>query len=447
MRKYTTLTLNGAGTQASMLRGSLRTPKGQLAPGITLKCTFPIANASGGSKTLSDAEKQTLLSRFSIVELSYGAGSTRRNLFAARTFARIHAEMRRAYQSEAEGYTDTVNGLQKAMADAQTHNLVLYLTIPTGKFRALEEQAGLINKLGMGKSQLETVALTIEQTSAAVATGVTIANGATFVVMPDLKPCRGDVYYVVPEYKEHDEPTEQAVLPDGFPLAVSLRNSVQASTTVTNFSLQVDGAVVHDQVNPSEALVPVADDPGLPSAGLMTDRETILYAITNGMRMRDLPTGRVLFRQNVKDLATAQLSFVIVPLASSEAWKNEVEALAKDVRRKTVKVVSMADVEGLDVPDNFKPFLPFIVFDQDDAEFERFSGLAAAPGEEAKIVVPQTVAARAKAQIAEHEANGENRAAAKVLKRVASAIPGAITNGRGFARGSEALKAVESLIR
>ena len=35
----------------------------------------------------------------------------------------------------------------------------------------------------------------------------------------------------VPEYKEQDETDKRAVLPDGLPLAVSLRNAVHASTT------------------------------------------------------------------------------------------------------------------------------------------------------------------------------------------------------------------------
>lgn len=445
MKKITTLTLTGAATQQTCERGKLEITKGKKAVGLRLKVTLSLANASGGTVTLTDSQKQNLLANF-IANLDYGNGSGVFRPFQGVDFRRLHHLQRLCFQSEMEGYTDATTGLAQAMLTATTYPVVFYPIIPLGKFVGLRNLQNFIG--GLGRSGMKTVQLELKRIAAVtIVSGVTITGNVTVDLIPELVSSEGDCFGIVPAWFEKDEVDRVARSPEGLILYASERTAVHASTALTNGSTWIDEEQIHDQVSPAETITETNDHPELFPIGLLTDRETVLYLVDQATPYKDIPTGAFKFIQNVKDLGTFKLGCYYVPIATASELASVVEYVATSLRKKVVRMASMMGVEGGgELPVRLQPFSGFRFLDTDDKEIEQFGGLQAAQNTPAAVVVPNGVRAQVQALSANHRAAGEMKAADSLAKRVAAQIPGSVQSARGFSggRGTPILGGVRS---
>lgn len=435
MKKQVTLSLASTNANAKLTRGQLDIPKGKQMVGLRLKFTVPVANTSGGTLNplLTDAQRQTLLGLFTCT-LSYGKAGAHKP-FSAITLDKVGWEARRAYGSEIEGYADTSTGMAQSAANSTTPNVVFYAVIPTGRMWWLNRRGFW----GMGRSQTKTVELELKRGSTnTIASGIAISGTVTVDVSPDLQSCKGDRWCWVPEYVEQDESDKTVRMPDGLPLAIMERTAAHASSTLSNISVYIGDEEVHDQVTPAELLTEVSDSATMPSAALLTDRETLLYTpYPEGFRLEDLPTGAPRIVQNVKDLTTFKAALLYIPVKTQTEVQTEIENIASNLRRKTVHCVSLADVEGgARIPDTLRPFIGFTILDEDDADFERFPGYTCTPGGKAEIRVPNAVLQRAVALHAQLKAANNGKAAEEVIRQVSNAVPGAVASSAGYAKGN-----------
>lgn len=430
MRKLATLTLAAAGSNDKLDRGRLTLEKGKKMPGLWLKASIRVKNVSAGALAMTDAQRQALLELL-ILSMTYGKNGAFQP-FQAQPWTRIQREARRCYGTELEGYSDSTDGLATSIAAGATDILVLWMLIPTGRlwFAGHARQ----DDLAMGRSQAATVELEVRRARQdVIAAGLFQLDGAiTIDVIPHEVSAKGDRFCPIPAYIDVDESNKRAVLPDGLPLAIVERSAVHASSALTNLSLKIDGEVIHDQVSPGELITEFNDVPNLPAEASTADRETLLYAIPPGRRFDELPTGSPAIVQNVKDLPTIKLGYLFVPIYPQAQIEDEIDNAATSLRRKPIRAVSLADVDGHPTPHRMRFASGFQLFDQDDREFEQFAGYVAQPGRKGDFTAPPTVLRRAKAMFDEHKANGEEKSASYVAKQLAVSAPGAVQSGRGF---------------
>lgn len=429
MKKFSTLTLTGASTSAKAERGKLELEKGFKAPGLKLKVTVALANTSGGEVTLTDAQKQALFSNFQF-DLTYGKNGQHKPYMNV-DFRVLHHLQRMSYGSEIEGYSDATTGLAQAISNSATDTMVFYPTIPLGKGWFFHDAP---DQLGMGRSQLRTVELSLRRTAAAtIVSGVVISGNVTVELIPDQVPCEGDHWTTCPAYLEVDETDKTTKLPPGLPLLIAERTAVHASSALTNISMKFDQQIWHDQVSPAEIVTEFNDVENLPASSLLTDRWTILYMLTGRTPLRNLPTGEVRITQNVKDLATFKAAYFYIPIVENEAVAADVENVATNLRNKTIRA---SNTRAADYPNRLAPYLGYRLLDTDDKEIERYAGKQASPGAPAFDAIPNGLKAAAKLQATLHSSNNEAKAADDVAKRVASQVPGAVQSARGFAAGN-----------
>lgn len=413
--------------------GKLSLPKGVKMNALYLKCVVSLANASGGAVTLSAAQKRTLLNLFQLT-LKLGVGGKLSQPYVAQGFNEIRRMARRCFHSEIEGWSDSTTGLENQLANGATETVTFYLPIPLGKLAALKGR--FKNMWGVGPSLAQLLQFEIRQTGSTVLTGVTVTATTTFDVMPFVVPQKGDVVSPLPVIENQTEARKFADFTEGLPLSISETSAVQASAASTSTSLRIDGAEVYTQLPASEVIIAHSDAENLPSAGQLTDEETLLYyaPYVGDVDFSVLPTGKAKWVQDVKDIATASLTSFIVPIIPDAQLVANIDYIANEIREKRLKAVSYADVYGLRVPDNLKPFVPFVLFDEDDKEFQLFAGIVAGPGMEPVYEVPATLKERVKRAVAAHKAAGEDLAAEATVKAAASMAPGAVQSARGFAQ-------------
>lgn len=444
MRKLSTLTLTGQRTSDKLQRGKLELAKGRGCRAVGLKVAININNVSGGAVALTDAQRQTLLGGLELT-LSYGKNG-RRKPYAGMSFARLQRIARYLLGSEWEGYTDATSGLARSLPNAATTKVEFYAKVPT---LVLWQDKKMRKLLGMGRTQAKSMELELKRQVDALPAGCTISGNVTVDVFTDDYSAPWDRYGYLPEWHEVDEVDRVVRLPAGLPLLVTERSAAHAASLLSDYSLSIDGELVDERVSAAEAITGYLDTPNIPAEASLTDRETILYAIGADVAFEDLPTGGVRIEQHKKDLATFQAGALIAPIVpDTEVREDVAEFAGAKYRNKTLKAVSIATVLGVDLPKRLAPFVPFVLFDSDDQEFERFPGMVSASGGPAEVFVPNSLLASARALVAQHEANGEHRAAENAIRDLALPIPGAVQHPRGFsAQGSVVLDQVRAAVR
>lgn len=447
-KKVDQLTLASVvGSEVRMARGKLTLDKGRKMTALYLKCTVNLANSSGGAVTLTDAQKRTLLDSF-LLTFDVGDGGKFQKPYVALGLNKVRRMARKLGHSEIEGWTSTTTGLQNELADSATEQVVFYLPIPTGMWKALKGR--FKNMLGIGPSQAELVSFALKLTNLTVLTGVVITGNTTFDIMPKTVPQKGDVLSVLPAVEDQTEARKFAEFTEGLPVSIAETSAVQASAATTNASLRIDGDVVYDQLPATESIIAHADAEELPTAGQTTDEETLLYyePYVGDVDFPAFRTGKAKWTQDTKDIATANLQSLIVPILPAGQFTALLEYIAKNIREKDIKAVSYADVAGLKVPDHLRPYIPYVLFDRDDAEFELYAGIIAyADNKSAKLDIPVELQARAINTAAALESRGATKAAARIDRSLAVMAPGAVQSGRGFAtHGSEILSATKGLL-
>lgn len=441
MKRIQTLTLAGAGARQQVTRGNFSLDKGKLLKALRLKVTVPVKNTTGGTISgLTDAQKQTLFGLFRNW-VSYGKDGAQRP-FEAIDWARMHREARFAFGSEIEGYTDSTTGLGRTIANNATQNMTFYMLIPLGYLWFLPARDARL--FGMGRSQVSTLQLEVQLDTLTIATNIVIdvpASNVTIEVYPQVESCKGDVWGAVPFYRQNDTSNDEIEGPEGLPLRISERSQVHASSQLTSVNVRIDDEVIHEAMSPQDTITEYNDLALATAAGSLVDRETILYAVgpSPGANLSDLPTGRPRVKQVVKNIATMQMSYLYLPTQDTEDVKSALE-VASRFRGKELKAASQRFVRGGQAPARIDAVLGAIMLDRDDKEFEQAPGFARGPGEtDARLLVPDSIAALAKSRVAQHKAAGENKQAADVAKQLAALVPGAIPGARGFSRGGSAV--------
>lgn len=435
MFKGSSLNLINANVSDKLSAGRIELPKGKAMRGLRMKVTCGILNSRGSGVTtpLTSSQKRDLLAN-----LQFGVKhghQQQHQPFKAFSGSRARLLQRYCYGSEMEGWSNSTTGLARTLTNGGTSTVVFYLTIPTG---SLYQHKARRNFRGVGRSQAQTMeveAKFISRTFTAD-TLLTLDGNVTLEVVPDVFRCKGDRFTPIAGWTEYSEKDRFFRKETGLPLLVAELTTAHASSTLSNVSVFVDGELIHDQVSAQEILIEYLDNPELLSEGDVSDEVTVLYAVQPGEELEQLSTGEVRVTQNVQDLSTASFGIYEMPIYSQDQVDRDIEACAK-LRNKNLKAVSQAAVEGFleTLPNRLTPFVPYVLLDQDDVEFERFPGKVVAPGGKPVTAVPASVLANSRELVAAYVARGEVKTSNALQQKIAAAIPGAVQSPRGFAGG------------
>lgn len=445
MKRLQNLSFTGANQKQQITRNTIDIPKGRILKNLRCKFTIPLANSSGGAVVLTDAQKQTLLDLFSF-SLNFGKDGMRKSI-DQQVGSRVHRFSRYCLQTEIEKYTDSTNGLSTSLPNSATTSVIAYVNVPVSLASVLE-----LNRLtGMGRTQARSAQLEIQLgSSLTVLTGVVISGTVSVDVFPDTKPCKGDVYGAVPFFRTSDTSADEIESPEeGIPLLAGERTAVHASSTLTSVNVSIDQELIHEAVGPADIITEQNDNMLQSSAGMISDRITILFQVQPGDSLRDLSTGKVKVKQVVKNLSTFLGEWYFLPRITEDEVTAALQHATQSARNKQLKAISQGKVRGVMLADRLEACMGFQLVDRDDREFEQFPGMVLSPGESTPVLmIPDSVRARATSGVAALNASGEQKAADKVQREIAAAVPGAVPSTRGFARGSSPVLAkISQLIR
>jgi hypothetical protein len=447
MKKLSTLTLTGQGTQDLLEKGKLVIEKGRVMQAIRCLMTVSIANASGTSRALTDAEKQGFLDGYSL-KLAYGRNG-RRKPYNMLTFTRMQKIARFLMGSEWEGYANTVYGLSKSLTNSATTQVQLYVTIPTGRLWHLN---GLRRLFGVGRTQAKTMQLEVFRKSDVLPTGFTVSGNVTLDIIPDDYSKKGpEQWTYLPEWHETDETDRVAYLPPGGVLLAVERTTPLASSTLTDIAVRVGKEEQYTNMSAVTAYTQYLDLPNVPAESDISDRETVLYQVTSDMQLRDWLSGRFELEQITKTLGTTKLAGLIMPVPEDNEVREDVQdAAGKNGRNKTLKAINAATFYGLEdgkLPHSLYPYMPMVLVDVDDKEFQQYPGMVSEDGRPSEAFVPDTLLGSARGAYATFMANREEKNAADIIKQLALAVPGCVQDVYGLSRaGSQVLTAVAALV-
>jgi len=446
MKKLSTLTLTGQGTQALLEKGKLVIEKGRVMQAIRCLMTVNITNSSGSSRALTDTERQNFLDGYAL-KLSYGRNG-RRKPYNMLTLTRVQKIARFLMGSDWEGYGNAVYGLARTLANGGTTQVQCYVTIPTGRLWQLGELRRLF---GVGRTQAKGMQLEVFRKSDVLPTGFSVAGNVTLDIIPDDYSKKGpEVFTYLPEWHETDETDRVARLPRGCVLLAVERTTPLASSALTDIAVRVGKEELYTNMSAVTAYTQFLDLPNIPAEADISDRETVLYQVTSDMQLRDWLSGVFEVEQITKTLGTTKLGGLIIPIPEDAEVREDVQdAAGKNGRNKTLKAISAATFYSLangELPHSLYPYVPMVLVDTEDKEFQRFPGMVSEDGRPAEVFIPDTVLANARAMYAAFLANGEARNAEDVVRQAALASPACVQDEFGLSRaGSLVLTATRAL--
>lgn len=438
-------TLNLPGTsvpsQDQLNQGQLKLPANRIMKGLRLIFAGSVNNTSGGPVSLTDAEKRALLDAFEF-NVSYGNKRSRRVFVAARG-DRMRREQRFAYGSELEGYNNATDGIARSFPNAASTAFRFTLVVPLGEMKRIAKS--IRKRFGMGQTQANTLEVQIRRiANPTLRAGVVLDSAVpvTIAMEPHLEACEGDVWGLVPEYREVELAKDKIVMDgfDGLPLRLSERSFPAATSTLANISVTIDQDVLVDQ-RPARSITELyADDPYETTVSNLGDLETVLYQPQWDAEIEELNTGVMTFAQNgVRVIATPLLSILYVPYFESTDVKKEVANIAN---LKSANVVCTgADLWAGKRASKRHQGLPAwtIYATGESREAKSRPGIAAAVGGPGQLYLPPYALDAAKAARARFAAAGDSEGAANVVKELAAIIPGGVPGGRGFDRGDSSI--------
>lgn len=441
MKRLASLSLAGDAGTASTQPGTFSLPSNRKIRGVRLVSRVPINNTTGGALTLTDAQKQTLLSLVR-VNLRYGVRGQPVLGVAGTDLRRVDELARFAIGSEMEGYSNAVTGLARTLPAGAVTTVNFHEVIPTGKLWFLPPSE---DRIGIGPTQSRSLILDVTRTGVtAVGTGLSIAGQTITVdVFADDDASKGDMFAFPPTWTEAQSSDLNVTTDDGLHLLVTERTTPHAASALTNVSISVDGDVLVDQMSLQDSIARYNDAPTLPSIASVADRETLILATPNTVRLADLTTGRVTITQNGGMQVTPFLLGDYYMRVRARAELDAELINVANVRGRKVKLVSLVAVEpALSVSERLMPFLPMYVVDEDDAAYGALPGLECVPNGQPRVVVPPMALQQAAAVRSRTGATGD-----LVARSIAARIPGAVQSGAGFSRGiSDVLPQVRAMI-
>jgi hypothetical protein len=428
------LVFDAVGQTKKITRGQLEIPKGKACGDIRLHFTVVLANDSGGNAALTKAQQRSYLSGWEF-SLSYGPGNKLKP-YASVDGADMRNVQRELCGFDVEGYGDTSTGLEKTVNNGATGTCVFAIRIPTGR----DFKVPGWKRRGMGPSQCRTVILEVKRAADTLPTGWTVDTDPVVEVYTTEYSAKGDQFVVLPQFEDQVVRGKRFYLEDGLPRLVAERTAAHASTAFTEFNSRVDEEVVCDQTEPAQFVQDYRDDELLSSEMDISDIYTLLHVLPREIAdKKDILTGRFFFEQPQGDQDDIDYLALRYPILSEDQWKAILKEVSTDIREKDIRMVAhyaLHNLAAAGVPDRFQPYEGYTFFDSDDAEYEQFPGLWGSPHAEPVPYVPISIKNRVQEGKKQAEANGEMKAAKRILRRNAMAIPGAVQSGRGSARPS-----------
>lgn len=443
-KKPLSLTLQTNGRSIAKIDpGQFLLDDGVAAKAITLKTTFSLANATGGPVTLNKAQKLLVLDSFQL-NLKWGTPKNPQQMFNSIGFRKLREIARTLQGTDLQGFTNTVDGMQQAMPDAATTELILYQRIPLGYFWRFIEPAFL----AFGKTQMASLALELKKIdSVAILANVTFDGPVEIAVMPDEVHVDGGADPVSPGivYDESDGVKITETLPEGMPIQVTERSAAHVDTLLTDYTLKINNLVVHEQVSPEEAITESSDVVNYPSDASTVDEVTHLYNLNAQGASLDpakVPTGAVSVKQNKKDLATIKLAQLRVPVLGREAMEDFVDYATKIIIKGKRHLVSSNIAWKLGLPVHSAFVAPGLLEPETSALAQKLPALVGGPGLVVDTIIPDSTLRGVKARVNAHKAvpgNAEAAAAEAAVQELAAAIPGAVGSADGFHSGDTSL--------
>lgn len=441
MKKGVSVTLTGDGTTQQFRAGDFVVSPGMAADAVRFKMRLTLAN-SGSARALTGTEVQTFLSGF---DVTMRLGNSQAFTPYSKMDLAVAEQLTRAGRaSEWEGMTDSSTGLGQSIGSSTA--VTFYPRIP---FSAFWQEPAFADLWRIGSLQARRVIFDVRRNTVSLPSGFSISGSVYLDIIPDESPSRYELWSPVPRYYEFEEASRVALtIPTGLTFLLAERTAVHASTSLTTVKLNIDGLTLYENVTPGEIITRYNDTTSyFPAEANITDRRTLLYAIAPGTYLRELPTGKPRFEQQVQSLSTMKLAWWGLELLDESQTNAEVQALADDAGTR-IKAVSIAAVMGLQLPKNIVGFLPWCIFREGEKEFEQYPGRIASPnGSVVEVVVPHSLASTVKGFAAHRESLGEYAAAEEAYHQVTLAVPGAVQSPRGLRGGSSVLDRVRSAIK
>ncbi len=445
MKSIGTLTLTGAGTTDTLTRGKLLVSKGKALGGILLKFVVNLANASGGSVTFSDTQRQSFFGGYRM-SLSYGKDN-KRIPYNSILFTTLQRISRFVVGQDWEGYADSSTGFARSLPNSATTAVTFWAFVPTAY---IWHDAKVRRYLAAGRTQAKTMQLDITRVADTCPTGVTVSGNVTATIYPLEISCPEDSWLYLAEWTEADTTDVYAYGPQGLNILSVERTAILTSSSLTNIEAYVGKERLYSGISPNDAYIPTLQiAPSLPAEADVSDRVTPLYQWTQNRLFAELPVGGVTVQQITKDLATFKLGCLTFPIPTDREVREDVqEAAGKTGRNTPLKAVNAAVALSIELPEAHHAYTAMFLYDSTAPEYQRFAGMGSAgDGDEAHPYVPKSVIDNAKAMIADFTVKGEPANAEQVVRRVALAVPGAVQDVEGFdQRGSPVLDQVRGTI-
>lgn len=434
-----------AGGTFTVKKGEIVVSPRHKADVIALELTFPVANSTGGNVALSAAQRLTLLAKLEF-DVSYGE-SLKNKPYQALSGSELRTIAREKCHTELEKLNDATDGLATVITNSATANLKCVLLIPVGRDAKFDRDPDLRKVGGIGPTQAASMQITIRRNSSdTIASGLALSGAITGNVLPYESPAKHDQWHYFPAVVKKNESSRRVVFEDGIPGTLLETTNAHAAATFTNLKVEVDDALVHDNVTAAQVLYPINDEPDFPSAGLVSDVATLLFTQLPSQRFRDARSGVLKFIQNVQDMATVALLYIWTPITNPEQVEKDIGMIAKDLG-KEVKAISLAATDGLRIPSRLSFGVPMALVTANDREWEQFAGLRGATDGKAFLDVPATMIATVKGLYDKAKAAGAHKTASAVLKEAVAMVPGAVRSGRGFRNGtSNYLQVFKSMV-
>lgn len=440
MRRTHSLNLAIDGAVDSVKRGTLAIPKGKAMPYIRAELTVPINNTSGGAVTLTTVQRLALLAAF-LFDFKYGPQDAKRNPFQTLGGNIMRRIARFLMGSELDGFTSATTGLARSLPNAQTTNVVFTIIIPTGRVWFL---GALRNLFALGRSQASTVELTVRrQTPQGLPAGIAINGAVTVDIYPGECSVKGDRYATCPEFRQVSVTDFRYTLDDGLTLGLFENTAAHLATALSRVNMRIDAESIHEDASPRVYLADLQDSDYAPAEADVSDEVTILYEGNATTELKDLPTGRPFIEQPAKNLAVMNLEHVYVPIASEDELGKGLVDVANNIRRKSLKAVSLNATEELNLPPRLGFAVPSMLTDEDDREHGKFAGLGVpyrGKLSDVDVFVPEYMQQRIKGALA----SGVD--ADDLAKGTALQVPGTSQTGRGPGNASVAFAKVQRFI-
>jgi hypothetical protein len=443
-KKPLSLTLQTNGRSIAKIDpGQFLLDDGVAAKAITLKTVFSLANATGGPVTLNEAQKLLVLDSFQI-NLKWGSPKMPQQMFNSVGCRKMREIARTLQGTELQGFENTVDGMQQAMADGTTTELILYQRIPLGYFWRFIEPAFL----AFGKTQMASLALEVKKIdSVAILANITFDGPVEIAVMPDEVHTEGGADPVSPGivYDESDGVKITESLPEGMPIQVTERSAAHTSSALTDVTVKVGNLIVHEQVSPEELITESTDVVNYPADASTVDEVTHLYNLNAQGASLDpakVPTGEVSVKQNKKDLATIKLSQLRIPVLGREVMEDFVDYATKTIIKGKRKLVSSNLAWRLGLPVHSSFVAPGLLEPETTSLAQKLPGLVGGPGLVVDTIIPDTTLNRVRATVNAHKSvpgNAEAAAAEAAIQELAAGIPGAVGSANGFHSGDTSL--------